>query len=486
MKKIYLSCILAVSFFAMNGQNQQIVVGSEEYQNLKASGYFTGKDTHELFKISDVVNNHQNNDAIAKSEEDDTLAVCDCWIEPDETYSLAMEPNDDFSSGLINLPFSFCFYGDSYDSLYINNNGNVSFDYPYSTFTSDQFPSTYYKMVAAFWADVDTRGDDGFGLNGGQVLYKLTEHALYVNWVDVGYFSQQTDKTCSFQLIISDGTDESIEEGNNVKFCYKDMSWTTGYASGGIDGFGGTPANIGANRGDGISYFQIGRFDTTGVWYDGSYGESDGMDYMDYRSIVANTCSSENIPPLTVANNCDTTQLFLGEIITYDIWFLGPEIDQEVSIEVLSDIEGLTILSNESGISAKISVQFEATALNSGNNLLQFKATDNAAIPGITYYSPLVDVLGASGLDVNGNATMLSIFPNPSQDGKINIVYPFVSSKQFVISVTDMTGREVYNDLVSNSNQPNHSVDLRKLDKGIYNVSISDNNLKSVKKVILN
>ena len=53
--------------------------------------------------------------------------VCDCMIPLDSSFTLAMPPNDDFSSELINLPFTFDFYVNQYNSLYINNNGNISF-----------------------------------------------------------------------------------------------------------------------------------------------------------------------------------------------------------------------------------------------------------------------------------------------------------------------------------------------------------------------
>ena len=67
------------------------------------------------------------------------------------------------------------------------------------------------------------------------------------------------------QLIITDGNDPIITPGNNVQFCYKDMQWTTGAASQGVNGFGGTPATVGVNRGNGVDYIQIGRYDQAGA-----------------------------------------------------------------------------------------------------------------------------------------------------------------------------------------------------------------------------
>ena len=42
--------------------------------------------------------------------------------------------NDDSSSGEVNLPFSLNYFGAYYTSLYVNNNGNVTFDEPLSTY----------------------------------------------------------------------------------------------------------------------------------------------------------------------------------------------------------------------------------------------------------------------------------------------------------------------------------------------------------------
>ena len=44
-----------------------------------------------------------------------------------------------------------------------------------------------------------------------------------------------------------------------VKFLYADgeIQWTTGGASGGINGFGGTPAQVGFDAGDGERFFSV-------------------------------------------------------------------------------------------------------------------------------------------------------------------------------------------------------------------------------------
>ena len=94
---------------------------------------------------------------------------CDCWqardtswrIAPFSGYTAPNYRNDDGSTPLITLPFSFCFYGQQVNQVFINNNGNVSIGAAYGTFSAQGFPNPSYSMIAPFWADVDTRGKIG-------------------------------------------------------------------------------------------------------------------------------------------------------------------------------------------------------------------------------------------------------------------------------------------------------------------------------------
>ena len=191
--------------------------------------------------------------------------------------------NDDSFSDSIPLSFTFRFFGTQTRNVYINNNGNISLGNGYSAFTSTGFPSDDYRMIAAFWADVDTRGS-----RSGVVYYKSWPNRLVVIWDSVGYFSNMDDKRNTFEIIITDGTDPLIGLGNNVAICYGDMQWTTGSASGGSGGFGGTPATVGANRGDSTNYALIGRFDHEGTDFDGPGGRPDGVSYLDGRQFFFN------------------------------------------------------------------------------------------------------------------------------------------------------------------------------------------------------
>ena len=131
MKKlIYLCVMLAGASFA---QKNSISISTSEYDELKKSGQL---NTGTVYQFSDLVapNKIKPNAAANKN------GMCGCMLTLDNSYTLAMAPNDDGSTNYIQLPFSFDFYGTTYDSVIINNNGNVSFLAPYFEFTANPFP----------------------------------------------------------------------------------------------------------------------------------------------------------------------------------------------------------------------------------------------------------------------------------------------------------------------------------------------------------
>lgn len=355
---------------------QDIVLGEAEYDQLKAAGNLPANARPETSAQQSFATPPLD----ASRGGGGGGNLCDCWKEPDDTYTLAMQPNDDGSSPLINLPFQFSLYGDLYNAVYINNNGNLSFQQPFGTFTAAGFPSGQYRMVAPFWGDVDTRG------NGGQVWYKVTPTAMYVNWVGVGYFNQQTDKRNWFQVIITNGQDAEIGVGSNVSFCYLDMQWTTGSASGGTNGFGGTPATVGANRAINGDFIQFGRFGQAGGAYDGPFGNTDGIDWLDDKNFVFNTAvSTQNIPPIATGQYlCDTLRACVGQISEIEVTFLAPENNQTVaSTTNAPTLPSWTETTNTTGIVSTVVGQFTATLADVGFHTVTFQGTDDGT-PNLT------------------------------------------------------------------------------------------------------
>ena len=336
-------------------------------------------------------------------------AGCDCWIPPDATYteidntadwtaSFGINSPDDGSYGPIALPFTFDLYGQTFNQVWVNTNGNVTFGTFFTTFTSTGFPSPGPIMVAPFWADVDLTG--GF-VGSNIVSFKVTPTAFYVNWENVGYYSQHTDKVNTFQLIITDGNDPVLGVGSNVSFCYQDMQWTTGDVTG-AGGFGGSAASVGANHGNGADYIQFGRFDQPGAAYDGPFNLNDGIDWLDNKNFVFTTAvSTTNIPPIASSIFlCDTLTVCVGELTQIPIDFIAPEPAQTVIASSSSaGLSNYSELSNTSpNINASILGQFTALPAEVGFQSIIYTATDNGVPPLTTTVEIVVEVLPAAAI----------------------------------------------------------------------------------------
>lgn len=486
MKKLFL--IVFASASVAYGQST-VSISSEDYQQLKLSGTI---DPNVTYVFSDVAfpTNIKYNGGLQKND------LCDCMVPLDSSFTLAMLPNDDNSSPLISLPFTFDFYGNTYNSVFINNNGNVSFQAPYITWSANSFPDSTYNMIAPFWADVDTRGGyDSLGNslgNGGSVWYKVTPTALIVNWDNVGYFNMHNDLVSSFQLIITNGSDSLVSAGGNVSFCYQDMQWTTGDASGGFGGFGGTPATVGVNIGNGIDYFQVGRFDQAGSSFDGPFNGNDGVDFLDGQEIYFNVAgiSTSNTPPLLISSAiCDTIDVFTGDTLKslnttgFNIGIMTPENGQTIEITGNSDAPAGAFSYSVTQISEQfydLEASFNATGVVPGIYHASITATDNGTPVGIATRNFVFEVIYEQAASANEiNRPSYKVYPNPTND-LINITISD-SDKNFQIELMDLSGQLILSE--SNKNELN----LNHLSNGVYLLKISlEDQLIATERIIKN
>jgi hypothetical protein len=191
-----------------------------------------------------------------------SLGALSLWAAPAFAGAIVSSPgctqntlaaNDDGSTGEITLPFSINFFGTTYSSLWVNNNGNVTFTGPLGDFTPDPIVTNGMPMIAPFWADVDTRGD-----GSGLVSYGTTTFggapAFCVLWPNVGYFAGHTDKLNSFQLLLIDRSSGNSPGDFDIMMNYDQVQWETGDASGGSGGLGGTSARVGFTNGSSTAY----------------------------------------------------------------------------------------------------------------------------------------------------------------------------------------------------------------------------------------
>ncbi|WP_022826377.1 nidogen-like domain-containing protein [Hymenobacter norwichensis] len=287
--------------------------------------------------------------------------------------------NDDGSFGPVALGFNFSLFGTLYNQAYINTNGNITFDAAYGEYNASGFPIGV-PMVAPFWADVDTRNT-----SSGRVSYALYADRLVVTWNRVAYFTPNgggpIDKKNTFQVVIRANTAPTFT-GNDVSFAYDDMQWTTGNASGGASGLGGTPATVGANRGNNVDFIQTGRFNLAGAQAPNvpTVGTPGGIDFLDQQCLGYQVRGSGNVPPAVAglpANN--TLTVPFGQTVTASLQFSGPETNQTVN--VTSNLGGLcnttAPVTGNNTANPTVNLSVTGAACNVGTRTITFTALDN-------------------------------------------------------------------------------------------------------------
>jgi len=137
-----------------------------------------------------------------------------------------LDRNDDASTGVVPIGFTVNFYSNTNTTLFVNNNGNVTFAGPQSAYSPQNLASLKVQVIAPFWADVDTRNS-----NSDVVKYGTNtvngHQAFGVDWVNVGYYSMHADKLLSCQMVIINRSE--IAPGDfDLEFSYDKVQWQWG------------------------------------------------------------------------------------------------------------------------------------------------------------------------------------------------------------------------------------------------------------------
>uniref|UniRef100_A0A8B9JEZ0 Si:ch73-329n5.2 n=1 Tax=Astyanax mexicanus TaxID=7994 RepID=A0A8B9JEZ0_ASTMX len=130
---------------------------------------------------------------------------------------------DDGGSPAISLLQPFTFFGTTYDQVYVNNNGHLTFDQAWYSYSPYQFPANGGRdIIAPYWTDIDNRGNGVISYqqySSGDVLTQATQDinqyfpqihfsatwVFVATWDRVAYYSYSGTET-SFQVVlISDG-----------------------------------------------------------------------------------------------------------------------------------------------------------------------------------------------------------------------------------------------------------------------------------------
>lgn len=117
---------------------------------------------------------------------------------------VALDLTDD-GSALIALPFEFEFFGDTYREIWVNANGNVSFNESVGSYKSENFPIVV-SMIAPFWTDLVPVDDRISG-----VFVCSEAGRVHILWKNMKINTPGVEDVVSFELTLqaNKGLDEN-------------------------------------------------------------------------------------------------------------------------------------------------------------------------------------------------------------------------------------------------------------------------------------
>ncbi|XP_031762059.1 mucin-5AC isoform X33 [Xenopus tropicalis] len=180
--------------------------------------------------------------------------------------------SDDGGSGPIQLSMKIPVFGMAFSSLYVSNNGLLSFNASIGSYVPSNVTSSLGNpFLAPFWADV-------YNINQGDIYYRESTNTTLLSqattdirryfpnknfsakwvfvatWNNVSYYGSTSNKGDTFQAVLP--TDGNL---TFVMFNYGEIEWTTGTSGGGSSatGLGGTAALAGLNCGGTMACYVI-------------------------------------------------------------------------------------------------------------------------------------------------------------------------------------------------------------------------------------
>ena len=194
---------------------------------------------------------------------------------------------DDVWSPVINLPFNFCFYGNSYSSCVVGSNGILCFDTSRASTSSgwafsNNLPSTtgalFANSIYGVYHDIDPSV-------GGEVGYELITlntgcRALVASWSDVPMFSDNSILYTGMMVLYENTNVIEVFIKEKVIDNFDISPWNGGNAIVGLQNAAGTAAVVAPGR-NGLDtnwevYNEAWRFTPSGApitslkWYEGS------------------------------------------------------------------------------------------------------------------------------------------------------------------------------------------------------------------------
>ena len=191
---------------------------------------------------------------------------------------VAMQRSDDgswpsdVSPAAFPFGFNINYFGAEETGAFVNNNGNITFGSPQSSYSPFGLAGTTLPIIAPFFADVDTYSGNTVDIGTGT----LDGFKIFVaNWPGVEcYPATNSSVLDNFQVILVDRPDLGTgAHGDDfqIEFNYNSIQWDAGEASGGNPNCTGSPdtdaAAVGYSDGTQTTghYYQLPGSQTSGA-----------------------------------------------------------------------------------------------------------------------------------------------------------------------------------------------------------------------------
>ncbi|PLW92765.1 MAG: hypothetical protein C0592_08895 [Marinilabiliales bacterium] len=360
--------------------------------------------------------------------------------------------DDIWSSSPITLPFNFCYFGGSYNQVWVGSNGVMTFTDPGSTYCPWSFSATapssslITNAIFGVYHDIDP---SVCGTIRYDILGTYPCRTFVFNFNAVCHFSCTSIQTTS-QIVLYEGTNVVDIYIHNKPLC---SSWNSGNALVGIQNAAGTVAYVppGRNTGAWTASNEAWRFMPNGAanytvsWFSGGsvvgYGDS---------ITVAPTVTTDYIALVTY-DNCDGTQYIDMDTVTVNIGV--SDIQVTASDTTICNGESTTLSatgasiynwsSGQSGSSVVVSPTSNTTYIVTGTDATGCEDIDTIDI----FVNPLPNVTLASSPSAicGGDSSVLtaggasSFVWNPSGSGGSQTVSP-ASTTTYSVTGTDLNG----------------------------------------------
>ena len=123
------------------------------------------------------------------------------------------------------FPDGLNFFDVSYDSIFINSNGLITFEGPNTTFDAPELSTLDEPALAPFFTDINVSGGDPAGSNNIYWDLDPDNGTVTITYFEVESFNSTGTNT--FQVVLTNAGDGTV----GIEYIYENIDFTNGFVS---------------------------------------------------------------------------------------------------------------------------------------------------------------------------------------------------------------------------------------------------------------